>query len=311
MKAQRRTAPIVDRPAIPRARCRDYRGCRIDAIAADRARPRPRARRLSALTTDTPTPCKPPAVSVRLAAELAAGMQRCQDDLERRFVWKARMRIDRNAATVVADRQPIACGELDLDARRMAGDGLVHRVVDHLGGQVMQAAFVGAADIHAGAAADRLQPLENLNILGRIAVGRFGDGWVEKIRHGANIAWDGARASSIRYIWKPRRLYVGTIAGGMLHPARRAADSPELHPAGPGVMVMTMMTNERKIWEAALLLVRRHGAAAAVIAQREAQRLRSERRRVDLCRMVLDRPFDCGIAPPGPGQGRTRSLKPF
>ena len=41
-----------------------------------------------------------------------------------------------------------------------------------------------------------------------------------------------------------------------------------------GFTVM-MMTNERKIWEAALLLVRRHGAAAAEIAQREAQRLRS------------------------------------
>jgi hypothetical protein len=37
-----------------------------------------------------------------------------------------------------------------------------------------------------------------------------------------------------------------------------------------------MMTNERKIWEAALLLVRRHGAAAAEIAHREAQRLRTE-----------------------------------
>jgi hypothetical protein len=36
-----------------------------------------------------------------------------------------------------------------------------------------------------------------------------------------------------------------------------------------------MMTNERKIWEAALLLVRRHGAAAAEIAQREAHRLRT------------------------------------
>ena len=39
-------------------------------------------------------------------------------------------------------------------------------------------------------------------------------------------------------------------------------------------MVMAMMTNERKIWEAALLLVRRHGAAAAVVAEREAMRLR-------------------------------------
>jgi len=40
------------------------------------------------------------------------------------------------------------------------------------------------------------------------------------------------------------------------------------------MMDPTMMTNERKIWEAALLLVRRHGAAAAQIAQQEVQRLR-------------------------------------
>ncbi len=39
-------------------------------------------------------------------------------------------------------------------------------------------------------------------------------------------------------------------------------------------MTTMMMTNERKIWEAALLLVRRHGSAAADVAQREAQRLR-------------------------------------
>ena len=37
-----------------------------------------------------------------------------------------------------------------------------------------------------------------------------------------------------------------------------------------------MMTNERKIWEAALLLVRRHGSQAVVIAEQEAERLRSE-----------------------------------
>ena len=37
-----------------------------------------------------------------------------------------------------------------------------------------------------------------------------------------------------------------------------------------------MMTNERKIWEAALLLVRRHGAEAADIAHREAERLRED-----------------------------------
>jgi hypothetical protein len=38
---------------------------------------------------------------------------------------------------------------------------------------------------------------------------------------------------------------------------------------------MMMMTNERKIWEAALLLVRRHGAEAVAIAEREAERLKS------------------------------------
>lgn len=48
--------------------------------------------------------------------------------------------------------------------------------------------------------------------------------------------------------------------------------------AGGFTLMMTpaMMTNERKIWEAVLLLVRRHGAAAAEIAHREAQRLRSD-----------------------------------
>lgn len=39
------------------------------------------------------------------------------------------------------------------------------------------------------------------------------------------------------------------------------------------VMIATM-TNERKIWEAALLLVRRHGNAAVAIAEQEAERLR-------------------------------------
>jgi hypothetical protein len=37
---------------------------------------------------------------------------------------------------------------------------------------------------------------------------------------------------------------------------------------------MMMMTNERKIWEAAVLLVRRHGSDAAAIAEQEAERLR-------------------------------------
>ena len=41
-------------------------------------------------------------------------------------------------------------------------------------------------------------------------------------------------------------------------------------------MTSEMMTNERKIWEAALLLVRRHGSDAIAIAEREAERLRED-----------------------------------
>ena len=42
-----------------------------------------------------------------------------------------------------------------------------------------------------------------------------------------------------------------------------------------GIYTM-MMTNERKIWEAAMLLVRRHGSEAVKVAESEAERLRGE-----------------------------------
>ena len=40
------------------------------------------------------------------------------------------------------------------------------------------------------------------------------------------------------------------------------------------MMTNGQMTNERKIWEAALMLVRRHGSEALQVAEREAERLR-------------------------------------
>ena len=96
-------------------------------------------------------------------------MQRRHDDFERGFVLELGMRIDRDAAAVVAHRQIAVGVEIHLDAAGVAGDGLVHGVVDHLGEQVMQRPLVGAADIHAGPAAHRLQPLQHLDIGGRIA----------------------------------------------------------------------------------------------------------------------------------------------
>ena len=93
------------------------------------------------------------------------------------------MRIDRDAAAIVADDQAVARLERDLDAAGVAGDGLVHAVVDDLGGEVVERALVGAADIHAGAAADRLEPLEDLDRGGVVIVGGGGGADGEKVGH--------------------------------------------------------------------------------------------------------------------------------
>ena len=82
------------------------------------------------------------------------------------------MRIDGHPAAVVDHGQAVADVEDDLDPRRMAGDGLVHAVVDDFGGKVMECPLVGAADIHAGAAADRFEPFQYLDLRGVVAVGR-------------------------------------------------------------------------------------------------------------------------------------------
>ena len=58
--------------------------------------------------------------------------------------------------------------EHDLDPARVAGDRLVHRIVEQFGDEVMQRPLIGAADKHAGPAAHRLQPLQNLDVVGRV-----------------------------------------------------------------------------------------------------------------------------------------------
>ncbi len=50
------------------------------------------------------------------------------------------------------------------------------RVVDHLGEQVVERVAVGAADIHARPAPDRLEPLEHLDVGGRIGRRSRGSG---------------------------------------------------------------------------------------------------------------------------------------
>ena len=105
---------------------------------------------------------------IGLAGEFAARMEGGEDHLQRRELGEFRVRVGRDAAAVVAHGQPIAGLQRHLDAVGMAGHRLVHRVVDDLGGQVVQRVVVGAADIHARAAADGLQPLQHLDVLGGI-----------------------------------------------------------------------------------------------------------------------------------------------
>ena len=106
---------------------------------------------------------------IDLRVEFAAGMQRRHDDFEGGLVLELGVRIDGNAAAIVGDGQ-IAVGiVVDLDPGGMARDRLVHGVVDDFGEEMVQRLFVGAADIHAGPAADGLEPLQHLDVGGGIA----------------------------------------------------------------------------------------------------------------------------------------------
>ena len=98
--------------------------------------------------------------AVGFPLELSARVERGHDDFERGLARIFGVRVDRDAAAVVGDGQAPSTTSRglqdDLDAAGVAGDGLIHRIVDNLGGEVMERAVVGPADVHAGAAADRL-----------------------------------------------------------------------------------------------------------------------------------------------------------
>ncbi len=133
---------------------------------------------------------------VGLAVELAAGMQHGEDDLERRLARHLRVVFDRDAAAVVGDGQEALGIEMDLDEIGVAGDGLVHRVVDDFGEEVVQRLLVRAADIHAGTHAHRLQPFQHADRRGVViaADSRRGRHWYrDGARHGLFLPRHGFR----------------------------------------------------------------------------------------------------------------------
>src|SRR5262249_44675938 len=101
--------------------------------------------------------------------ELAARVERREDDLERRLLV-LRDVVDGNAAAVVDDGdRPAVVLEPHLDAVGVAVDDLVDAVVDYLPEKVVVAARIGAADVHRRPLADRVEPLEDLDVLGGVS----------------------------------------------------------------------------------------------------------------------------------------------
>jgi creatinine amidohydrolase/Fe(II)-dependent formamide hydrolase-like protein len=88
-------------------------------------------------------------------AELAAGVQDRQDDLDGRQLLLGHRR-DRNAATVVVHRDGVVGMDRDVDERAVAGERLVDGVVDNLVDEVVQAAHTGRPDVHPGSLANGL-----------------------------------------------------------------------------------------------------------------------------------------------------------
>ena len=112
---------------------------------------------------------------VDLAVELAARVQRRHDHFEGGLALELGMRVDRDAAAVVGDGEeavrPRRCTSIQVAWPATASS---MAVVDHLGEQVVQRLLVGAADVHAGPAPDRLEAFQHLDVGGRVALGAVG-----------------------------------------------------------------------------------------------------------------------------------------
>ena len=141
----------------------------VEAVADD-ARLEPRRQRVDDAQPDA-VEAAARAVGARRAAELAARVQHRADRLERRDA-RLRVRGARDAAAVVRHDDGPVPPQLDADARRVAARRLVHRVVEQLEDEVVQAARARRADVHAGPLAHGLEALEHRDLVGAVVRGR-------------------------------------------------------------------------------------------------------------------------------------------
>ena len=117
-----------------------------------------------------PHPVQPARRGVRAAAELAAGVQPGHHQLDAGELG-FRLHVNRDAPAVVPHlRRPVGVQD-HLDEAAVAGQRLVHRVVEDLPQAVHEATAVGGADVHAGPLADRLQALQHRQVACRVGAG--------------------------------------------------------------------------------------------------------------------------------------------
>ena len=103
-------------------------------------------------------------------AELAARVQDREDDFDGRLALLLH-HADGDAAPVVDLRHRVVRVDRHRDLVAEARQSLVDRVVDELVDEVVESHHAGRADVHAGPLADRLEPLEDADVLGAVVGG--------------------------------------------------------------------------------------------------------------------------------------------
>ena len=97
-------------------------------------------------------------------AELAARVQGGHHRFQGAFAGFSVL-VDGDSTAVVGHGYPAVFGNGNIDVVAVAGHCFVHRVIQYLVDQVVQATLVGAADVHPGADTHRLHALQHLDVL--------------------------------------------------------------------------------------------------------------------------------------------------
>ena len=102
--------------------------------------------------------------------ELAPGMENCQHHFGGRAPLVFRHRSGWYAPAIITDPDASVGQQRDDDTGAVAGHGLVDRVVHDLPHQVVETGRTGGPDVHPRSLPDRIEALQNSNVLGAVAV---------------------------------------------------------------------------------------------------------------------------------------------